>query len=185
MIVVSQNAITKLPAPRVLGRYEVGAKIAGGGMASVYLGRAVDDAGKEQLVALKVIKDELAHDENFIHMFLDEAKILSKLSHPNIIRTLEYGVSGEHRFIAMELLLGRSLQDVWEVCFAVGQKLPPQRELASTLEVGRHAVREALALLEAENYIVTKRGAQGGSFGWATTGRAASGRPSGSSRPEW
>lgn len=47
---------------------------------------------------------------------------------------------------------------------AVGQKLPPQRELASTLEVGRHAVREALALLEAENYIVTKRGAQGGSF---------------------
>jgi serine/threonine-protein kinase len=92
-------------------------------MASVYLGRSIDDERGEQLVALKVIKDELANDENFISMFLDEAKILSKLSHPNIIRTLEFGVSGEHRFIAMELLLGRSLMDVWEVCFAVREKI--------------------------------------------------------------
>lgn len=92
-------------------------------MASVYLGRSIDDERGEQLVALKVIKDELAHDENFISMFLDEAKILSKLSHPHIIRTLEFGVSGDHRFIAMELLLGRSLMDVWEVCFAVHEKI--------------------------------------------------------------
>jgi eukaryotic-like serine/threonine-protein kinase len=109
--------------PSRLGPYEVGAKIAGGGMATVYIGRKMD-GGKEQLVALKVIKDELAHDETFIHMFLDEAKVLSRLSHPNIIETLEYGVTGANRFIAMELLLGRSLMDVWERLASNGERVP-------------------------------------------------------------
>ena len=48
----------------------------------------------EERVALKVIRDELAHDEQFKSMFIDEAKILAQLSHPNVIRTLEYGVTG-------------------------------------------------------------------------------------------
>ncbi len=109
--------------PSQLGPYEVGSKIAGGGMATVYIGRKMD-AGKEQLVALKVIKDELAQDETFIHMFLDEARVLSRLSHPNIIETLEYGVTGAHRFIAMELLLGRSLMDVWEALASKGERVP-------------------------------------------------------------
>ncbi len=47
---------------------------------------------------------------------------------------------------------------------AVGVRLPPQRTLATTLSVGRHAVAEALSLLEAEGYVVTRRGAHGGSF---------------------
>jgi eukaryotic-like serine/threonine-protein kinase len=109
--------------PTRLGLYEVGAKIAGGGMATVYIGRK-NEGGEEQLVALKVIRDELAHDETFIHMFLDEAKVLSRLSHPNIIETLEYGVTGSHRFIAMELLQGRSLMDVWELLAARGERVP-------------------------------------------------------------
>lgn len=47
---------------------------------------------------------------------------------------------------------------------AVGSRLPPQRVMATQLSVGRQAVSEALALLEAEGYIVTRRGAHGGSF---------------------
>jgi len=47
---------------------------------------------------------------------------------------------------------------------AVGNKFPPERELASILHVSRHAVRDALGLLESENYVITKRGAGGGSF---------------------
>jgi len=112
------------PLPSKLGPYEVGAKIAGGGMATVYIGRKLDAGGLEQLVALKVIKDELANDPTFVHMFLDEAKILSRLSHPNIIETLEYGVSDRHRFIAMELLLGRSLMDVWELLASRSERVP-------------------------------------------------------------
>lgn len=111
--------------PKQLGKYEVGAKIGGGGMASVYIGRATLDDGTEERVALKVIRDELAHDEQFKTMFIDEAKILAQLSHPNVIKTLEYGVTGAHRFIAMELLSGRTYSDVWDLLAVKGEKIPP------------------------------------------------------------
>jgi len=109
--------------PKTLGRFEVGAKIGGGGMATVYLGRDTRADGTEELVALKVIRDELANDEQFAAMFVDEAKILSRLSHPNVIQTLEYGVTGPHRFIAMELLNGRTASDLWDALVAESGKL--------------------------------------------------------------
>jgi serine/threonine protein kinase len=111
--------------PKQLGKYEVGAKIGGGGMASVYIGRATLDDGSEERVALKVIRDELAHDEQFKSMFIDEAKILAQLSHPNVIKTLEYGVTGAHRFIAMELLSGRTYSDVWDLLVVKAQRMSP------------------------------------------------------------
>lgn len=111
--------------PKQLGKYEVGAKIGGGGMASVYIGRATLEDGTEERVALKVIRDELAHNEEFKSMFIDEAKILAQLSHPNVIKTLEYGVTGAHRFIAMELLSGRTYSDVWDLLAVKGQRVPP------------------------------------------------------------
>ncbi|AKV01678.1 serine/threonine protein kinase [Labilithrix luteola] len=107
-------SVPTVPVPSHLGRYEVGAKIGGGGMATVYIGRTTRGNGDEELVALKVIRDEYAHDENFSSMFVDEAKILARLAHPNVIHTLEYGVTGHHRFIAMELLSGRTFADVWD-----------------------------------------------------------------------
>jgi len=94
-------------------------------MATVYMGFAEREDGTEEHVALKVIRDELAHDEQFATMFIDEAKILARLSHPNVIHTLEYGVTGHHRFIAMELLSGRTLYDVWELLVSQGERLTP------------------------------------------------------------
>src|SRR5262245_22301234 len=93
-------------------------------MASVYLGRSRDEEGVERVVALKVIKDEHAEDDSYVKMFVDEAKILSHLNHPNVIDTMEFGVEGDNRFIAMELLIGRSLLDAWEVCFERGERIP-------------------------------------------------------------
>jgi eukaryotic-like serine/threonine-protein kinase len=113
-----------LAPPKQLGKYEVGAKIGGGGMATVYIGRASRADGTEEHVALKVIRDELANDEQFKSMFIDEAKILAQLSHPNVIHTLEYGVTGHHRFIAMELLSGRTYFDIWEVLASQGDRMP-------------------------------------------------------------
>src|SRR5678815_1027425 len=57
-------------------------------------------------------------------MFLDEAKILSRLAHPDIIVTRDYGIEGETRFIAMELLLGRSLLDAFERANEKGTRMP-------------------------------------------------------------
>ncbi|HRG97975.1 MAG TPA: serine/threonine-protein kinase [Polyangiaceae bacterium] len=100
--------------PVLLGRYALVAKIADGGMATLYLGRAAD-GGPDDLAALKVIKDGLTGDEVYEAMFLDEARILSMLSHPNVIRTHGFGITpGGHGYIAMELLLGRTLADAWD-----------------------------------------------------------------------
>src|SRR5215472_5842703 len=108
------------PRPKRLGPYDILAKIAGGGMATIYLGRARDPSGVDRLAALKVIRHDLSHDERFVHMFHDEAKILSMLVHPNISRTYEYGLTPQQHFIAMELLLGRTLADLWDECKAKG-----------------------------------------------------------------
>jgi len=107
--------------PKRLGRYEVRAKVAEGGMATIYLGRRADDAdgksgGPDGPVALKVIKDEFALNREFLDMFLDEAEIVRKLSHPNVVQLYELGTEGARPFIAMELLLGQSLWAVWHAC---------------------------------------------------------------------
>ncbi len=99
-----------------LGRYEVRAKIAEGGMATIYLGRVVSDAGFGRPVALKVIKDEFCVNREFVNMFLDEAKIVSRLDHQNVVQLIELGKEGHRLFIAMELLMGQSLWSVWDAC---------------------------------------------------------------------
>lgn len=143
-----RSAITEraLPPPKQLGKYEVGAKIGGGGMATVYVGRADRPDGTEERVALKVIRDELAQDEQFKSMFIDEAKILAQLSHPNVIQTLEYGVTGEHRFIAMELLSGRTYSDVWDLLAVKGgtMPIPLAAWVCARVAEGLHSAHELL-----------------------------------------
>ena len=103
--------------PTRLGRYEVRAKIADGGMATIYLGRVEAEGDRAAaMVALKVIKDEYCLNREFVNMFLDEAKIVSNLAHPNVVRLYELGSEGNRLFIAMELLAGQSLWSVWEAC---------------------------------------------------------------------
>jgi serine/threonine protein kinase len=105
-----------------LGRYEVKASIGEGGMAAVYLGRSTDE--DKPVVALKVIRPEYARDLAFVAMFLDEAKLTSRLNHPNIVKVYEQASDGGHLFIAMELLFGQSLASVWEAAERTKRKLP-------------------------------------------------------------
>ena len=109
--------------PKRLGEYTIVARIGDGGMATVYLGRARDEAGKERVAAIKVVRKELESQEEFVQMFLDEAHILSLLHHPNLSRALGYGTAGAQHFIAMELLLGRTVKDVWDAAVAQGSSL--------------------------------------------------------------
>ncbi|MGO9838195.1 MAG: serine/threonine protein kinase [Polyangiaceae bacterium] len=107
-----------LPSPQRLGPYEVRAKIAEGGMATVYVARRVDGGagGNGGIVAIKMIRDEFSRSPEFLTMFMDEAKIVSRLSHPNIVSYQELGNDDGHVFLAMELLIGQSLWSVWEAC---------------------------------------------------------------------
>ncbi len=87
-------------------------------MATVYVART-----EGRLVALKTILGEYARNEEFVRMFLDEARLVSRLAHPNIVRTFAAGREGATAFIAMELLAGQSLLAVWDACRARGVRL--------------------------------------------------------------
>jgi tRNA A-37 threonylcarbamoyl transferase component Bud32 len=108
-----------LPPPARVGRYHVLAKIADGGMAAVYMARRDDG----EIVAIKRIREEFARNKDFLTMLFDEARIVSHLRHPNIVRYHELGNEGGQAFIAMELLVGQSLWSVWEGCRARGVRL--------------------------------------------------------------
>jgi serine/threonine protein kinase len=117
--------VTTAPEPHArLGRYDVLETIAKGGMAAIQVGRTREGDGPPRLVALKVVKDELVQDPQYIGMFRDEAKILSRLSHPNIVETIEAKVDEGHAFIAMELLLGRAVADVADAASQRGARIP-------------------------------------------------------------
>jgi serine/threonine protein kinase len=130
--------------PTRLGSYDIIVKIAGGGMATIYLGRASAANGGERVAAVKVIRHDLRHDERYVRMFLDEAKILSRLSHPNVAATYEFGTDADQHFIAMQLLVGRTLLDVWEACKA--RKLSLQVNwsawIAARVAEGLHCAHE-------------------------------------------
>ena len=74
-----------------LGDYEIVDSLATGGMAHVYLARHGKLAGLETPVVVKRILPHLARDEQFLNMFLDEARIVASLHHPNIVRIIEIG----------------------------------------------------------------------------------------------
>jgi eukaryotic-like serine/threonine-protein kinase len=117
-------ALVSPARPSRVGPYEIVGKIGGGGMAAVFLGRKTDPDGRDRMAAVKVIRAELATQEQFVTMFADEAKILSRLEHRNISRTLEVGHADHLAFIAMELLLGRTLADTWDAARSTGATLP-------------------------------------------------------------
>ncbi|MCK5799326.1 MAG: serine/threonine protein kinase [Deltaproteobacteria bacterium] len=84
-------------------------RFAAGGMAQVFLGRLTGEDGFESLVALKVIHEHLTDQPEFVKMFIDEARLVSRISHPNVAMTLELGRVNKTHFMAMEYVDGESL----------------------------------------------------------------------------
>lgn len=100
------------PFPARIGDYEVLDRLAVGGMAEVFLGRAIKEAGFEKLVAIKRVKPHLALVPSFVEMFLDEARIAATLNHSNIVQIFDLGKAEDTYFIAMEYVPGLSLNEV-------------------------------------------------------------------------
>jgi serine/threonine-protein kinase len=92
-----------------LGKYSLVAEIARGGMGVVYLAQAIGRHGFKKLVVVKLLKPELAEDEKFREMFLDEARLAARLNHRNIVQTLEVEQEDDRYFFVMEYLEGRTL----------------------------------------------------------------------------
>lgn len=97
------------PLPR-FGRYEALFKIAAGGMAEVFAARIRGEAGFEKLVAVKRMLPHLAEDEQFVDMFLDEARVAVHVSSPHVVQTLDLGRAEDGAlYIVMELVVGSAL----------------------------------------------------------------------------
>ncbi len=92
-----------------IGRYQLLAKIATGGMAEIWLARQTGIGGFEKIVVVKRILPHLSTEEAFVEMFLDEAVIAAQLNHPNVVQIYDLGQAGDDYFIAMEYLEGESL----------------------------------------------------------------------------
>src|SRR3954469_11280825 len=91
----------------VVGRYRLLGEMARGGMGIVYIAAAQGPAGFSKLVALKELKPDLVQDSDFLTMFLEEARLAARLSHPNIVQTNDVNEFEGRHFIAMEYLDGR------------------------------------------------------------------------------
>jgi serine/threonine-protein kinase len=98
--------------PLRLGRFVLCEELGAGGMATVYLARMELAAGLERLVALKTIHPHLAREKSFVDMFLDEARIASHVTHPNVCAVHDFGEMGSVYYRAMEHLIGEPLFDV-------------------------------------------------------------------------
>ncbi|MDT0328814.1 Stk1 family PASTA domain-containing Ser/Thr kinase [Nocardiopsis lambiniae] len=88
-------------------RYFVESRIAGGGMATVYVAH---DLRLDRRLALKVMHPSLAQDPTFVQRFINEAHSVAKLSHPNVVQVFDQGEDRGHVFLAMEYVPGRTLR---------------------------------------------------------------------------
>lgn len=109
----AEDSVTPEPTdPERIGRYQLCFELASGGMATVYLARVDGASGFEKLVALKRIHRHLAKEKKYVDMFLDEAKIASRITHPNVCSVFDFGRADGEYYIAMEYLVGEPLSQV-------------------------------------------------------------------------
>jgi serine/threonine protein kinase len=114
----------RTPADRTLGKYELLRRLAVGGMAEIYLARAIGIQGFEKHVVLKKILPELARNEQFIKMFLDEARLAAKLQHQNIGQVYDIGQIDDRYFFTMEYLHGEDVRNIVNKAAVRPEKFP-------------------------------------------------------------
>lgn len=131
--------------PRMIGRYALYKEIASGGMATVHLGRIVGAGGFSRPVAIKRLHAQYARDPSFVAMFLDEARLASRIFHPNVVAPLDVVSTDGELFLVMEYVRGASLSRLLRSALA-GEGLAPPRIVSSViggLLYGLHAAHEA------------------------------------------
>ena len=112
----------KRPIP--FGKYMLLERINVGGMAEIFLARSRGLQGFKRILAIKKILPTMAEDEDFIGMFIDEARIAAELSHASIVQIYELGKFEEDYYIAMEFIHGKDLRYTQERMAAQGRHVP-------------------------------------------------------------
>ena len=116
------DSLQRLEPPMRLGKLTLLARLGEGGMASVYVA-SVGRGSLARLAAVKLLRSGIP-DHDYKSRFLDEAKVVVRLHHNNIVDVREAGEVDDRLYIAMELIEGRDLADVWDRCATLGRAFP-------------------------------------------------------------
>jgi serine/threonine protein kinase len=122
------------------GPYELVDRVAIGGMAEVFKAKRTGVEGFEKTVALKRILPHLSDNKEFLDMFVDEAKMVAGLAHPNIVQIYDLGRIEKSYYIAMEYVHGRDLRTVMKRAREKGLRMP--------LDLSLRVVSQVCAALE-------------------------------------
>ncbi|MBX7078480.1 MAG: serine/threonine protein kinase [Nannocystaceae bacterium] len=107
-----------------MGKYQLLRRLATGGMAELFLARAAAMHGFEKLVVLKRILPQHAESDDFIKMFLTEARLAATLHHPNIVQVYDIGEDQGHHFFTMEWVQGQDLRKLVRAARKTGTAIP-------------------------------------------------------------
>lgn len=132
-----RDATLALHSPAVTSRYQLLGLIARGGMAEVHLARVEGEAGFQKWVALKRILESYGHNAQIEKMFIDEARLVAKLSHPNLVQVFDFGRDEQGLFIAMEYVPGPNLAQVLRVLRKAGERPPEAPMLDAVIQILR------------------------------------------------
>ncbi len=123
--------------PRQFGSYLLKQKIARGGMAELYLAETRGPGGFVKPMVLKMVHGQFSEDDRFLAMFTDEAKILSGLSHGNIVPIFDFGRNEGVLYLAMEFIDGADVATLLDTCRLKG--IPLSLDVALWIGIGAAA----------------------------------------------
>jgi len=129
-----------------VGRYLLHRQIARGGMATIHIARLMGDEGFSRIVAAKRLLPELAEDTEFVAMFMDEARIASKVHHPNVVPVLDLVTTTDEVMLVQEYVHGVPLHVLLRTARDAGKKIPVRIAISIAAQVlaGLHAAHTTL-----------------------------------------
>jgi len=125
------------PTPETLGRYQILRRLGAGGMAEVFLAKSTGAEGIEKILVVKRVLPTFARSEKFIAMFLEEAKIATRLNHPNIVQVYAFEQVKDEFLLAMEFVDGLDLGRLVAAARRRGSRIPYAIAAYATMEVAR------------------------------------------------
>jgi len=119
--------------PKVFGKYVLVRPMARGGMGELFLAAAGETGGFEKMCVVKKVLRSV-EDQGVHRRFLDEAKVVVRLNHANLVQVFDAGRVDDEYYLAMELVEGKDLRAVWNRCAQLHRRIPV--EVAISQRVG-------------------------------------------------
>ena len=133
------------PTKQRVGRYEIYGEISSGGMATVHLGRQLGHIGFSRTVAVKRLHPHVAREQEFVEMFLDEARLATRIQDPHVVPTLDVVAEGGELMLVMEYVHGEALSMLLTAASKRKERVDPKVcvSIGAGMLDGLHAAHEA------------------------------------------